>query len=97
MADLFQDGHRRGHRYPLRPVRRPDFNGAALKIANIIYALERLGEPSTVMLGFRCPYCGDPGAWLRASAGRIELDCTQGCEPEAIVRALLGRLNEEAA
>ena len=36
VADLFPDGHHRGRRHPLRPMRRSDFQGAALGVVNVL-------------------------------------------------------------
>jgi hypothetical protein len=99
VADLFPDGHPRGRRYPLRPVMRSDFDGAAHKVANVLYALEQLDEEWTLMLTCRCPYCGKYGLWLRATDERVNVDCSGGCGPEEFTQALLGLLakKEEAA
>ena len=95
MADLFPDGHHRGHRHPLRPLRRSDFDGTARKVANVFYALERIGEPWQLALTCRCPYCGHPGAWLRADGDHIDADCPNGCDAQAFTDGLLGRLSEK--
>jgi hypothetical protein len=95
MADLFPDGHRRGRRFPLRPVRRSEFKGTALTVANVLHALEALGEPWTLMLSSACPYCGSPGAWVRASRDRVEADCPNECDASNYVQGLLGRLEEK--
>jgi hypothetical protein len=97
VADLFPDGHHRGRRYPSRPVKRSDFDGTARTVANVLYALERLGEPWTLMLACDCTYCGGPGSWLRASREHVDLDCPAGCGPEEFTQALLARLNKETA
>ena len=46
------------------------------------------------MLTCRCPYCGGPGAWLRASNEQVDVDCEAGCDAHAFTQALLGHLNE---
>jgi hypothetical protein len=97
MGDLFPDGHHRGRRYPLRPVRRSDFTGTAADVVAVLYALERLEENWTLMVGCACPYCGDPGGWLRASPKRVEIDCAAGCDTRTFTQALLGRLEEKEA
>ncbi len=38
VADLFPDGHHRGRRYPLQPLRRSDFDGTARTVANVLHA-----------------------------------------------------------
>jgi hypothetical protein len=95
MADLFPDGHHRGRRYPLRPMKRSDFDGAARKVANVVYALEKLGERWTLMLACDCPYCGGPGTWLRADCDHVDVDCPAGCGPDEFTQGLLGRLSEK--
>jgi hypothetical protein len=95
VSDLFPAGHRRGRRYPLRLVRREDFGGTARQVVNLLRALEELDEDWFLMLGCACPYCGDPGGWLRASPGRIEVDCAAGCDAQTFTQALLGRLHEK--
>jgi hypothetical protein len=95
VADLFPDGHHRGRRYPLRPVKRSDFRGGARHVANVLAALERLDEPWTLMLTSDCPYCGEPGAWLRASNDHVDVDCPGGCGPHEFTQALLGRLDDK--
>ena len=96
VADLFPDGHHRGRRHPLRPVRRSDFDGAALRVANVLHALEKLDESWTLMLTSGCPYCGHPGAWLRANSdGFADADCPSGCDANNYVGGLLGRLDEK--
>ena len=80
--------------YPLRPLRRSDFHGAALGVVNVLYALEQVGEPWQLMLTCACPYCGGPGAWLRASNEQVDVDCDAGCDAHAFTQALLGHLNE---
>jgi hypothetical protein len=95
VADLFPDGHLRGRRYPLRPVRRADFTGAALTAANVLFALERIEEPWTLMIGCRCPYCGSEGGWLRGSRAGLEVDCAGGCDTRTFTTALLARLEEK--
>jgi hypothetical protein len=98
VADLFPDGHHRGHRYPLRRLRRVDFQGAARKVVNVIFALEQLGERWQLMLTCdECPYCGGPGAWLRAKNDHVDVDCPAGCDPQAFTNGLLGRLHEKEA
>ena len=92
VADLFPDGHHRGRRYPLRRLRRSDFTGTARSIANVLYALQKVGEPWTLMLTCACTYCGGPGAWLRAVDGRVYVDCPAGCDAHAFTQSLLGRL-----
>jgi hypothetical protein len=95
VADLFPDGHHRGRRYPLRPVRRSDFDGAARTVANVLYALEELDGGWQLMLASACPYCGSPGAWLRASSeGKADADCPSGCDANNYVGGLLGLLAE---
>ena len=61
---------------------------------NVLYALEQVGEPWQLMLTYRCPYCGGPGAWLRATYDQVDVDCQAGCDAQAFTKALLGRLNE---
>ena len=95
VADLLPDGHRRARRFPLRPVQRSDFYGIARNVVNVIFALEELGEPWTLMVTCRCPRCGGPGAWLRASNDHIDVDCDAGCDSHAFAQALLGRLDEK--
>jgi hypothetical protein len=96
VADLFPDGHYRGPRYLPRPVRRSDFRGAARDVANVLFALERLEEPWTLMITCLCPYCGAGGAWLRAGNDHVDVDCSSGgCGPHEFTQALLGRLSEE--
>jgi hypothetical protein len=95
MRDLFPDGHRLGRRLPPHPVRRADFSGTALDVANVLYALERLGDPWRLMLTSDCPYCGAQGAWLRASStGGVDADCPDGCNVERYIGALRGRIHE---
>jgi hypothetical protein len=95
VADLFPDGHHRGRRHPLRAVKRSDFDGAARTVANVLFALEQVGEPWELMLTCACTYCGGPGAWLRAVDGRVDVDCPGGCDSRAFTQALLGRLSEK--
>lgn len=90
--ELFPDGHPRGRRRPLRPVRRADYTGRALHVANVLFALERLGEPWKLQLVCSCPYCGHPAGWLRASPARVDFDCEGGCDSSNFVQALLGRV-----
>jgi hypothetical protein len=97
VADLFPDGHHRGRRHPLRPARRSDFDGAARKVVNVLYALEKLEEPWTLMLACDCPYCGGPGAWLRAKREHVDVDCPAGCGPDEFTQDLLGRLSRKEA
>jgi hypothetical protein len=94
IADLFPDGHHRGRRYPERPVRGSDFTGAARTVANVLHALEVLGEDWTLQIGTACPVCGDPGAWLRASRGRVFIDCAGPCSASEFTTVLLGRLKK---
>jgi hypothetical protein len=94
VADLFPDGHRRGRSYAVQPLRRSDFRGIARDVANVLFSLEELGEEWALMLACACPYCGDPGAWLRAGADRVVIDCGGGCDSRAFTQALLGRLDE---
>jgi hypothetical protein len=96
VADLFPNGHYLGRRYPLQPVKRSDFDGTARKVANVLHALEQVGEPWTLMLTTnRCPYCGGPGAWLRADDDHVDVDCPAGCDAQAFTNGLLGRLHEK--
>jgi hypothetical protein len=95
VADLFPDGHLRSRRRPLRPLRRSEFEGNALRVVNVLAALERLGEPWKLMLTCTCAYCGSrDGVWLVASPDHVTLDCSTGCTDEQLVQALLGRLEE---
>jgi hypothetical protein len=107
VQDLFRDGHRFARQRPTRPVRRSDFSGPAHILANVLFALERLGEPWRLMLTSDCPYCGAQGAWLQVRSrgtvltsgfidpdGRVEFDCPNGCDTGNYVQALLGRLQE---
>jgi hypothetical protein len=96
VADLFPDGHHRGRRYPLRPLRRSDFTGTALRAVNVIYALEALEESWQLMVTSTCPHCDHPGAWLRANRDHVDVDCPAGCDAHAFTQALLGHLNENA-
>jgi hypothetical protein len=103
VVDLFPDGHRNARRSSLRPVRRADFDGSALAVANVLYAFERLEHPWQLMLTSTCPYCGSPGAWLQAHSrgwvlpgngypapeGRVDVDCPEGCDADNYVQALL--------
>jgi hypothetical protein len=110
MVDLFPDGHRNGRRFAIRPLKRSDFAGHARTVANVLYVLERLEEPWTLMLATRCPYCGSMGAWLHARSGevllengyrdpngRIDVDCPNGCTADNYVQSLLGRLGRKEA
>jgi hypothetical protein len=107
VADLFPDGHQRAHRLPPRPVRRSDFTGPAHTVATVLYALEKAEQPWRLMLVSDCPYCGSPGAWLRARSpghvlpnglhdvgGAVDVDCPDGCDSDNYVQALLARLKE---
>jgi hypothetical protein len=104
VADLFPPGHREARRHASLLLRTADFAGVARSFANVLYALEQAGEPWQGMLMFRCPACGHPGAWLRAShraalgnghvppGGQIDADCPEGCDADAIAQALRARL-----
>lgn len=95
IVDLFPDGHRRARRCPMKQIRKADFTGSALKVVNVLHALERLEEPWQLMLTSACPRCGSPGAWLRANSdGRADADCPEGCDAHDYVQALLGRLDD---
>ncbi len=95
VRDLFPPGHHRAPRRQARPVRRSDFEGAARKAANVLYALEQVGEPWRLMIASDCPYCHSQGAWLLAdSDGRVSVDCPTGCHDDKYVQALLGRLHD---
>ena len=95
VRDLFPPGHCRAARRRPRSVRRTDFQGPALTVTNVLYALEQLDEPWTLMVTSTCPGCGHPGAWLRASAsGAADADCPDGCDVHKYVQALLGRLDD---
>jgi hypothetical protein len=64
-----------------------------LTVANALYALEKLEQPWNLMLSSACPYCGSPGAWLRAASdGRVDADCPEGCDAHNYVQGLLSRL-----
>jgi hypothetical protein len=93
VTDMFPDGHRRGERVSLRPVRRTDFIGPSLNVVNVLFALERLREPWTLMLACVCPACGAPGAWLRADATSVDVDCPEGCDADRFTGGLVSRLN----
>jgi hypothetical protein len=95
VADLFPDGHHRGRRFPMRPVRRSDFTGAALTAANVLHGLEELEADWELMLTSRCPYCGSPGAWFRANRDHVDADCPEGCDANNYVHGLLGRRAEK--
>jgi hypothetical protein len=95
VADLFPDGHYRGRRYPLGPVKRSDFDRAARKVVNVLFALEQLHEEWTLMLTCHCPYCGEYGLWLRATDERVNVDCSGGCGSEEFTQALLGLLEKK--
>jgi hypothetical protein len=97
VSDLFPDGHDRGARRPLRRLRRADYSGSALHVANVLYALERLGESWQLQLVCACPYCGNPRGWLRASPRGAEFDCEGGCDSNNFVQALLGQVAREEA
>lgn len=92
VCDLFPDGHHRGRRYPLRHVARSDFDGSARTLVNVLAALEAIDEQWRVLLTCACPYCGHPGAWLRASHDHVDVDCPNGCGTTEFVQALLGLL-----
>jgi hypothetical protein len=95
VADLFPDGHHRARHVPAAPMRRSDFRGAARDVADVLYALEQLGEAWQVILASDCPYCEAQGAWLRAdSGGMVDADCPEGCDVGRHVGALLGRLRD---
>jgi hypothetical protein len=95
VADLFPDGHYRGRRHPLRPVRRSDFDGIALTVANVLHALEGLGVDWRLMIASDCPYCGGPAAWLRASRDHVDADCPGGCDSHNYVQGLLASLAKQ--
>jgi hypothetical protein len=98
VRDLFPPGHHRARRLPLLRVKRADFQGAALDVANVLHALERLGMSWQLMLTSNCPACGSPGAWLRASSGaKPDADCPEGCDADRYVQALLARLQKQQA
>jgi hypothetical protein len=92
VADLFPAGHRRARRRPLRHVRRSDFSGWSAAFVNVLYCLERIGEPCQAMIVCACPYCGCPRGWLRASPEQVEFDCESGCDSENLVQSLLAEL-----
>jgi hypothetical protein len=92
VVDLFPDGHYRGRRYPVQPLKRSDFAGAARTVANVLHALEEIGENWKLMISSDCPCCGSMGGSFRANSdGHVDADCPEGCNAENYVRGLLGR------
>jgi len=107
VSDLYPDGHDHARRRSLRPLRRSDFSGPALSAANVLHGLEQLGMSWQLMFTSVCPYCGSPGAWLRAtskgyvlgnglaSEGRVDADCPEGCTATNYVQALRALTEKE--
>ncbi|MDQ8044535.1 MAG: hypothetical protein REI11_08015 [Patulibacter sp.] len=94
IADLYPAGHRQARRRALPSVSRSDLKGNVLSVAQTLAALDRVGRPWQLTLGFECPYCAGPAyAWLRvAEDGPIGLDCLAGCTANEVAGSLAGLL-----
>jgi hypothetical protein len=108
VQDLFPAGHYRARTLASRPVKRSDFSGPAFNVANVLYALEMVERPWTLMLRADCPYCGSQGASLLVRSrghvlpnglldehGETDVDCPSGCGSREYTQALLGALRKE--
>jgi len=93
VGDLFPAGHRKARRPPIKSAQRSDLTGNARTVANVLGALDALTRPWAAMVGCDCPYCGEPGAWLRTSSEAApHVDCPHGCNSSEFTQALAGRL-----
>jgi hypothetical protein len=98
VASMFPAGHRRARRLEVRPARRADFTGAALEAADMIAALDQLGEDWRVELILMCPGCGDGGAlFVASSRHRSFMSCEGACTVQMVSQALAGQLQDRPA
>jgi hypothetical protein len=83
--DLVPPGHRHARRRQLMEGRRPDFQGPAREVVNVLAALEAIGSEWMIQLRCDCPYCGAPAAVLFASSwGVLCLSCPGDPEGESL-------------
>lgn len=95
-SDLFPAGHRQARRYRLPEARLSDFEGNARTAANVLAALEQLGERWRVEINVDCPYCGSLHAQLViASWHRPFVHCEGACTVSMLQRALAGAIGDK--
>jgi hypothetical protein len=97
VADLFPAGHRNARRRQLRDARRADFAGNARTLANVVKALEELGDHWRGEVVCDCPMCGRPNARLVVPSCREHrpyLHCEAACTAGMFSEALAGRLED---
>ena len=97
--DSLPAGHRHARRREFAPARRSDFDGNARTAANVLWALERLGERWKVAITVdRCPFCGwehpDPVLFVVDSAGGPFVHCRGDCTADQFLQALAGKATE---
>ena len=95
VGDLFPAGHRRSRRRPVHHARRADFTGNARDAADMLYAVDQLGEDWRVELILRCPECGDGRALFVASTRHESfLSCPEACTVDRAAQALAGHIED---
>jgi hypothetical protein len=98
MCGLFPAGHRRARRLGVHPARRPDFTGAARDVADMVYAVDRLGEDWRVELILQCPVCSSGSAMFVASTRHPSfVSCPGGCTVEQVAQTFAGQLADRRA
>lgn len=87
--DLFPAGHRKGP----RPPRRHDLESRT-DAAVVLDALKVAGYRWNGVVALeRCPFCDAPHPWVRfTDAGGVEVQCTDGCHRDEVLRALEARV-----
>ncbi len=93
VSDLFPAGHRNARRRELPHASRVDFTGPAVEAADLLCALNRLGERWRIEVTCDCPSCGSPHALLAISTDHGPwMSCPGGCTAQMAAQALAGRL-----
>ncbi len=96
-ADLFPAGHHNGRWWQLEQARRSDFDANARTAANVLLALDRLGERWQTTITTSCPYCESPHAQLVISSDPDHmpyLHCRGACTASMFTGALAGRVQD---
>jgi hypothetical protein len=93
LGDLYPAGHQQARRQPAFQAQRKDFEGNASDAADLLYALEKIGDPWRVEITAPCSRCGGPRALYVVSRRYAAfLSCPSGCTAQAAAQALAGRV-----
>jgi hypothetical protein len=98
VCDLFPDARRLAVHHAVHHASRADFRGPARDIADMVYALDRLGKDWRAELILQCPACGSgSGLFVASSRHASFMSCEGACTVQKVSQVLAGQFADRRA